>query len=173
MCVNHCSIFKNKPVIFLDIDSVLALEAQFNSNNKKWNKEYNRYYFDSKCVKVLNQIIEVVNPIIILSSDWKDKYSIKQMNRIFEINKINSKIFDNTVTLWGTLFNDYKTELELCRATEILIYVNKYDIGCYVAIDDLDLKHWIPNNFIHITRIFEGIKQSGLKEKIITKLNNN
>ena len=161
-----------KPVLFIDIDGVLALEPQLNSNQKKWNKEYNRYYFDSKCVKILNQIIEITNPIIIISSDWKDDYSIEEMNRIFELNKVNSKVTDYTDTLWGIKFKDLRTELEVCRATEILDYVNKYNIYQYIAIDDLNLSPWIPNNFVHTPRISEGIKQCNIKEKIITKLNN-
>lgn len=163
---------KIQPYIFLDIDGVLTLERQMNSNPKKWNKEYNRYSFDIKCVKVLNQIIEIINPIIIITSDWKDDYTIKQMNRIFELNKVNSKVTDYTDSLWGVEFKDSSTELEICRATEILNYVNKNDISIYIAVDDLNLKPWIHDNFIHTPRISEGIKQYNIKEKIITKLNN-
>lgn len=159
--------------LMLDIDGVIALESQFNSNPKKWNKEFNIYSFDSKCVKILNEIIEKTNPTIILSSDWKNHYTLEQMNQIFELNKVNSKVTDYTSTLWGIQFKDCSTELEICRATEILNYVKEHNIENYVAIDDLNLEFWIPNNFVHIKRFREGIKQCGIKDKIIAKLINN
>lgn len=159
--------------LMLDIDGVIALEAQYNSNPKKWNKEFNRYSFDNKCVKVLNEIIKETNPTIILSSDWKDDYTLEQMNQIFELNKVNSKVTDYTSTLWGVQFKDCITELEICRATEILNYVKEHNIQNYVAIDDLNLLPWIPENFVHIPKFREGIKQCGIKDKIIAKLINN
>ena len=64
--------------IFLDIDGVLACDAQMYTNAKKfqkkreWAKELNVLYpFDPICVKVLNEILEATGAEIILSSDWK------------------------------------------------------------------------------------------------------
>ena len=161
---------ENKQIyFFLDIDGVLATTYQFGS--KKTHPVHNSYPFDVKCVKVFNKICEAINPIIILSSDWKYHYSIDQMNEIFEWNGIKTKITDFTSSSWGVKFTCL-TQLEECRADEILKYVNENQIQNYIAIDDLDLSEWIPDeNFVICKRIDEGIKQSGVKEKILKRIN--
>ena len=154
--------------IFLDIDEVLATTHQFYTNRKNWNPEYNRHRFDEKCVKVFNSIVETTNPIIILSSDWKRDFTIEQLNRIFEINGVNCKISDITPNLWGIQYKKLQ-DLDECRAEEILKYqVDHADvIDKWVAIDDLNLTQWMPDNFVRCTKASEGIKQSNVKEKIL------
>jgi len=154
----------NKPHIFLDIDGVLATNAQFYT--KKLHPKYQVYGFDKKCVQVLNSIIEEINPVIILSSDWKLHFEEHELNEIFSDNGISSKIVDITPSLWGCRFTSL-SQLEECRAAEIIKFVNSNKIINFVAIDDLDLKHWLDGNFVHCTRVNEGIKQTGIKEKII------
>ena len=64
-------------------------------------------------------------------------------------------------------------QLEDCRADEILKYVHEHDIERWIAIDDLDLSPWIPDeHFVCTPRSNEGIKQSGIKNKIIKKITN-
>lgn len=161
---------ETKFYIFLDIDGVLATSHQFSTNRKKWHPTYDCYRFDEKCVKVFNSIIEEVNSIIILSSDWKHHYSIDQLNEIFYGNKADLVISDVTPNLWGVDFNS-ALQLEICRAHEILKYVKEHNIVNWVAIDDLDLREWIPSNFVWCSQSFEGIKQYNVKEKIINLLN--
>jgi len=161
---------KNNTFIYLDLDGVLATTAQFYS--KKRHEEWNCYSFDKKCVKVFNEILKETNAKIILSSDWKTHYDLETMNRIFEWNGIITPITDFTPTLWGVKFTKLE-ELELCRAAEILHYVynNKYDFASWVAIDDLNLHDLLPDeNFVQTPKIYEGIKQTGIKEKILKRL---
>jgi hypothetical protein len=163
-------INKNNRVLILDFDGVLATTNQFYTNRKKWNPIYKSYRFDDKCVRVLNKIIEVKNPTIVVSSDWKLTYDIGMLNKIFEINGINATVADVTVDLWETVYKSYQ-QLEECRANEILQYVNEHELVNYVVIDDLNLTPWIPDNFVHCKHVNEGIKQSGIKDKIINILN--
>lgn len=158
-----------RPFIFLDIDGVLATSHQFYTNRKKW-PDYGRYRFDDKCVKVFNEILKKTDPILILSSDWKGHYSIDTMNNIFKINEIEGEISDITSNLWGVKFTSV-AQLEDCRADEILKYVHEHNIEHWIAIDDLDLSPWISDeNFIRTPRANEGIKQSGIKNKILKRL---
>ena len=53
---------------------------------------------------------------------------------------------------------------------EINVYANRYELTNWVAVDDLNLKLWIPERFVHCTRANEGIKQSNVKEKILNIL---
>lgn len=155
----------------LDIDGVLANSHQFNTNRKKWHPNYGCYPFDEKCVKVFNTIIEEINPIIILSSDWKYHYTIEQMNEIFKWNNVNARVSDITNDLWGERFTSLQ-QLEECRASEILLYVEEHQIINWFAIDDLDLSPWISSeHFVRTPRISEGLKQSGVKDKILKIIN--
>jgi len=162
----------SKPHAFLDIDGVLATSHQHSTNPKNWDDEYYSYRYDVKCVEVFNEIIEKTNPIIILSSDWKHYYDIKMLNRIFEINGINTIVTDITDDLWGVKFTSL-AQLQDCRADEILKYVHDHEIENWVAIDDLDLSPWISEeHFVRTPRANEGIKQSGIKNKILNILTN-
>ena len=160
----------SKHYIFLDIDGVLATSNQYYSNRKKWHPTYDCYRFDEKCVKVFNEILEKIDPIIILSSDWQNEYTIETLNNIFKWNNINSIITDVTGTAWGIKFKRLE-QLEECRAYDIIEYAKKHKIKKYIAIDDLNLSNWIDGDyFIHTPRANEGIKQSGIKNKILNKL---
>lgn len=161
--------YKEDIFLFLDIDGVLATTRQFNTNRKKWHPAYDCYRFDEKCVKVFNEIIEIIKPVIILSSDWKVHYDLNQMNDIFNWNDVQCTIADKTPSLWNVDFKKLQ-QLEECRASEIIKYVKKYDVEKFMAIDDLNLSPWLETNFIR-TRINEGIKQSGIKEKILNVFN--
>ena len=169
---------ENSKYIFLDIDGVLATTPQYYS--KKRHEIHDCYRFDPKCVKIFKEIlarIEVLTDVkttIILSSDWKTHYDINAMNNIFEWNDIDWKISEFTENLWGTHFFDAK-DLEECRAAEINMFVKKFaplfEDAKWIAIDDLDLSPYIgDDNFVHTPRHMEGIKQSGIKDKIYKRL---
>jgi hypothetical protein len=153
----------SNPTIFLDIDDVLVTSKQYFG---RYSKKYNGHPFDSKCVKVLNEIIEKTNPIIVISSDWKQHFTQTQLSQIFVENCVNAVVDGVTDSSWGVMFTSLK-QLEECRAYEINKYVKEHEITKWVAIDDLDLKQWIPDNFVRCTHSTEGLKQSGVKDKIL------
>ena len=157
--------------IFLDIDGVLATTHQYYTNRKKWHDMYDCYRFDEKCVKVFNEILSKTDPVIILSSDWKLRYNLEIMNEIFKWNAVNAVVTDITDNLWGVKFKSV-AQLQDCRADEILKYVHENQIENWLAIDDLDLSPWIDEqHFVRTPRANEGIKQSGIKDKILNILN--
>jgi len=151
----------SKPHIFLDIDGVLSLDFDevTYSNQKKWfEKMIARCPLNKKAVKAFNTICETTDPVIILSE-------------FFEWNGITHKITAYTPSAWGVMFTSFQ-QLEECRAYEINLYVHERELINWVAIDDLDLSPWIPNNFVHTPKSNEGIKQSGVKDKILNILLN-
>jgi hypothetical protein len=156
---------KEKPTLFIDIDGVLATSTQFNVNRNKYHPQYNCYRFDKKCVNVLNQIIDAADPDLVLSSDWKTHFNLDAMNDIFEWNCINKKLIGFT----PKLPIEYYTLPFMCeqRALEIIQYNKEQNINNFAIVDDLDLTQWFPNNFIICKRINEGIKQAGIKDKIL------
>ncbi len=155
---------ENKSYIFLDFDGVMVTGRQHFS--KKLHPKYNTCHFDKRCVDVLNSIIETTNSVIVASTDWKLNYTIPQLNEIIEYYGVKGKIIDITPSLWGVKYFSLK-DLEPCRAEEILLYVKENNITKYVAIDDLDISKIIPDNSVICRRYMEGIKQTGIKEKII------
>ena len=163
----------DKIYLFLDIDGVLATTAQYYTNKKKWHPAYDCYRFDEKCVKIFNEVLDNVEELtIILSSDWKDHYTTPEMNEILKWNGVNATITGKTPSSWGVEFKSLQ-QLEQCRAFEIKKYVENHNVQYYVAIDDLDLAPWLPEgNFIRTPRANEGLKQSGIKNKLITTLKN-
>jgi hypothetical protein len=71
-------------------------------------------------------------------------------------------------------------DLEQSRSLEILQYLrDNPEVTEWVAVDDLDMgrngedwKNWGLTNFVLTPKSTEGIKQSGVKEKIVNYLNN-
>ena len=159
---------KINKAIFLDIDGVLATMHEY--GRFKEYEQLNRiiYLFDKKCVNVLNKILNETDAKIILSSDWKLHFDIHELKYIFETlnGVIKSPIFTTEDPISGT------HDLGFDRAQEIKLVLTDHDIDKYVVIDDLDMLEWFPDNFTYCGRSSEGIKQSGIKEKIVKILNN-
>jgi len=166
----------NTNFIFLDLDGVLVTSNQLYT--KKLHPKYGCPPFDKKCVKIFNEILEKTNSTIILSSDWKYHYNQAMINEIFKWNNIKKPISNYTPSLWGietSVEFNFKSldDLEKCRATEIIHFTGERKLNNikWVAIDDLDLNPFLPDkNFVQTPRISEGIKQTGIKEKILKRL---
>jgi hypothetical protein len=152
--------------VFTDIDGVLSTSKQYFMKNL--HHKYQCYKFDPECSKIYNDIINEMNANIVLTSDWREQFSINEMNDIFHWSGIGHNISDFTISLMGILYSRNE-ELAECRAHEILEYVNRFKIRKFVVVDDLDLSPWLENNFVQCPRFGEGIKQTGIKEKILNK----
>ena len=167
----------SKAIIFLDIDGVLATNIQFSMNRAKfWKKNPNMeeldvpYPWDKGAVDVFNDILEATGAEIVLSSDWKLYFSLKNLNEIFEFNGVSKSPIGVTSDLFIASGN-----LEMTRAAEIGEYIKEHNIENYVVIDDLNVGKYMKltgdDDKFFITTNRDGIKQTGLKEKIINKLN--
>ena len=149
-------------VLFLDIDGVVL---PFNVNGKT------RDDFDKKSVKVLNRIIEKTDCEIVVSSDWRNHCTLKQLENIFEYNGVIKKPIDITP-------NSIKYDMEgldVGRVDEIKMWLDdnkeKHNIEEYCAVDDLDLSELGPEHFVQCVRPYnEGIKQTSIEDKIIKRL---
>lgn len=159
-------------IIFLDIDGVMSTRQCW---GKGMNNKWNAYKFDEKCVTVLNFILKETGAEIILSSDWRLHYTLHEMIEIFSHNGIIKGPIGFT-----QLHHSLPHELENARIIEIKQWLKqnawKEDIS-WVAIDDIDMsekfdiegKLWVNglSNFVMCSRQNEGIKQVGIKEKIL------
>ena len=164
----------NEPIIFLDIDGVLATNKQYNLNavnfmhKNEWaNKLKVKYPFDKGCVDIFNEILTETGAEIVLSSDWKYYYTLDQLDIIFKENSVIKSPID--VTTDDMVSMSY---LEKNRAYQIKTYIKTNKNEKYVIIDDLNLYNFyesLENNFVR-TYNSEGLKQLGVNDKIIKLL---
>ena len=183
--------------IFLDNDGVICLSNNWGGRSKKWakyrskNPETSRYIddapvevrfddFDKKAIKVLNEILEETGAEIVVSSDWRCHANLEELGEYFISQGILKKPVGVTKMLGQcNQPENYpwlrKWDVEQSRSLEILQYLFDHpEVSQWVAIDDLDMgkngeewKDWGLDNFVLTPSRTEGIKQSGIKEKII------
>jgi hypothetical protein len=148
--------------------------------------------FDKKAIEVLNFILEETGAEIVVSSDWKRWATTEELGVYYEQQGIIKKPIDCT-SFFKTLYLEgkvpkknefeyqYFENLEQERHFEILDYLKTHpEITRWVAVDDLNMgiditytdgqndeRYWGLTNFVWTPRESEGIKQSGIKEKIL------
>jgi len=161
--------------------------------------EYRFDNFDTKAVKVLNSILEETGAEIVVSSDWRLYASIEELGDYYEAQGIikrpidGTEIFHYTNWLEDGLIKDHgefpwsrNESREQERHFEIKRWLRDHpEVTHWVAIDDLhmgvhvenssygpfDREDWGLENFVWTPRDFEGIKQSGIKDKVLKFLN--
>jgi len=198
-------------IIFLDNDGVICLYNNWGSRFKKFKAyqkdhpevqfvndkdlpvEYRFDNFNEKAVKVLNEILELTEAEIVVSSDWKKYATLEELGDYYESKGIIKRpiavteLFAAKAADWnesGLIPKDFPwwryDSLEQERHFEILSWLNEHpEVTHWVAVDDLnmgieihtrdgdELRDWGLTNFVWTPREDEGIKQSGVKEKII------
>lgn len=183
-------------VIFLDHDGVICLSTEWGSRFKKQQKALRKLSqsvmslpvdarfdnFNKKAVKVLNEILEETGAEIVVSSDWKRWANVEEMGKYYESKGVIKKPIAFTpdlgqCTVQGNMFiwsRDW--DLEQTRTIEIKQYLHDHpEITHWVSIDDLNMGKigeewkdiWALDNFVLTPSSSEGIKQSGVKEKIL------
>jgi hypothetical protein len=150
--------------------------------------------FDKKAVNVLNEILEKTGAEIVVSSDWRYHATLEELGEYYE----SQGIIKRPIAVTG-MFKDlfpkewsafrFRAELELERSMEIGHWLEQHpEVTHWVAVDDLnmsieflskyfshseeDSKNPGLKNFVLTPKSSEGIKQSGIKEKILAFLTN-
>lgn len=159
--------------------------------------EYRFDNFDQKAVKVLNEILEETGAEIVVSSDWRLHATLEELGDYYESQGIIKRPIGVTEIFHFTNWRDEgfvpdhgdfpwsRTEdKEQERYFEIARWLGKNpSVTHWVAIDDLHMgihveassygpfdREWGLENFVWTPRDWEGIKQSGKKEKILAFL---
>jgi hypothetical protein len=145
--------------------------------------------FDKKAIKILNQILEETDAEIVVSSDWKLHATLEELGNYYEAQGIikrpialTGKFEDLFPREWNAF--RFRADLELERSMEINHWLaNHPEITQWVAIDDLNMSiDFLGDrfaaadnsdkkpgliNFVLTPKSSEGIKQNGIKDKII------
>jgi hypothetical protein len=160
-------------------------------NNDEIPMEYRFDNFNKKAVKILNEILSETGAEIVVSSDWKRWANVEQMGEYYESQGITKKPIDFTLNLNQCTNYDKDSfpwirqwDLEQTRSIEIKQYLHDHpEIINWVAIDDLNMgktgmyhsmefeHEWGLDNFVLTPSSSEGIKQTGIKDKILKMLN--
>lgn len=184
--------------LFLDHDGVICLGSEFGSRFKKQNRSVGETVgikelpilerfdnFNNKAIKVLNKILEETGAEIVVSSDWKRWANLEELGEFYELQGIIKKPIALTPNLkdfdeYSEALFHYKGWYERARILEVNHWLKNNPVDSWVAVDDMQLGEFINldgetngglTNFVHTPRLYEGIKQSGVKEKIISFLN--
>jgi len=156
-----------RKILFLDHDGVICLYDNWGSRLKSGKKFDD---FDKNAIKVLNQIIEKTDCEIVVSSDWRYHGTLEEIQQLY----IDWGISKAPIST--TFISPFQSTsiLERARASEIKHWVddNLTEDDRWVAVDDLNMDYYIKENFVWTPIDTEGIKQKGIKNKIIKKLNN-
>jgi len=147
--------------------------------------------FDKKAVAVLNEILQETDAEIVVSSDWKRHATVEELGTYYESQDISKKPIDATPFCkdipkpknFVIKLSDYSA-LEKERHLEILHWLKEHpEVTHWVAVDDLSMgitvdthnggttdRDWGLRNFVWTPIDDEGIKQSGVKDKILAFL---
>jgi hypothetical protein len=141
--------------------------------------------FDNKAIKILNEILEESGAEIVVSSDWKLHATLEELGDYYESQGIIKKPIALTPNIQNC--KDYDSdfiwsprwESEQIRTIEIKQYLHDHpEVTHWVSVDDLNMGKigepwkdiWAIDNFVLTPKQNEGIKQSGVKEKILNYL---
>ena len=141
--------------------------------------------FDKKAIKILNEILEETGAEIVVSSDWKLHATLEELGEYYESQGIIKKPIALTPNIQNC--KDYDSnfiwsprwESEQIRTIEIKQYLHDHpEVTHWVSVDDLKMgkigepwkDEWAIDNFVLTPKQNEGIKQSGIKEKILNYL---
>ena len=145
---------------------------------------------DQKAVRILNEILDESGAEYVVSSDWRFHATLEELGDYYLSQGVVKRPLDTTEIFkdlfpkeWASL--RFRADLELERSMEIQNWLEKHpEVTHWVAVDDLDMsveflsKHFSNansesdvkpglTNFVLTPKSTQGIKQNGIKEKIL------
>lgn len=145
--------------------------------------------FDQKAIKIFNKILEQTGAEYVVSSDWRFHATLEELGDYYLSQGVIKRPIDTTGMFKDLFPNEwsqlrFRADLELERSMEIQNWLESHpEVTHWVAVDDLNMsvEFLSPQfsagdgsdtkpgltNFVLTPRSWEGIKQSGIKDKII------
>lgn len=146
-------------MLFLDCDGVLNTDPHLHI--MKHPEDFDagnlaKYIYKDK-IKLLNQIVEEVNPTIVISSAWRNVLSIKEIQKIFEDKGFIGEL--ECATEKGGVEHDD-------RWKQISKVIEKYKPERYVILDD---DHLTLNKNFNNPNFVKTIDKKGLSQSDVDK----
>lgn len=145
---------------------------------------------DKKAVRILNEILEESGAEYVVSSDWRFHATLEELGDYYLSQGVVKRPLDSTGMFkdlfpkqWASL--RFRADLELERYMEVENWLEKHpEVTHWVAVDDLNMSveflstHFSNansesdvkpglTNFVLTPKSTQGIKQNGIKEKIL------
>ena len=145
---------------------------------------------DKKAVRILNEILEESGAEYVVSSDWRFHATLEELGDYYLSQGVVKRPLDATGMFkdlfpkqWASL--RFRADLELEHYMEVENWLEKHpEVTHWVAVDDLNMSveflstHFSNansesdvkpglTNFVLTPKSTEGIKQNGIKEKIL------
>ena len=146
---------KEQKYLFLDIDGVLNSFDDYKMTGKEFLKKLNDISFilSKKQIKLLNRIVKEYNPKIVLSSYWRSRYKLEEINNMLKDNGFIGQIIGVT---------DEHGEEHKQRWAQIKRYMDKHKVKNFIILDDNKLGDEAYN---HIkTDSYIGLENKHMKE---------
>ncbi len=146
---------KDQKYLFLDIDGVLNSFDDYKMTGEEFLKKLNDISFviSSKQIDLLNNVVKEYNPKIVLSSYWRTRYDLTEINKMFKENGFVGQII-------GMTDLDGKEHKE--RWSQIKRYIDKHNVKNFIILDDDKLSNEAYN---HIkTDSYIGLNNKHMKE---------
>lgn len=145
---------------------------------------------DKKAVHILNEILEESGAEYVVSSDWRFHATLEELGNYYFSQGVVKRPLDSTGMFkdlfpkqWASL--RFRADLEIERYMEVENWLERHpEVTHWVAVDDLNMSveflstHFSNansesdvkpglTNFVLTPKSTEGIKQNGIKEKIL------
>lgn len=148
-------------MLFLDCDGVLNTDPHLHimKHPEDFDQGKLSKYIHKSKIKLLNQIVEEVNPTIVISSAWRNVLSIKEMQKIFDDKGFIGEL--ECATEKGGVEHDD-------RWKQINKIIKEYSPERYVILDDDHLstdEDFENPNFVK-TKDKQGLTQSDVDKAI-------
>ena len=154
-------------LLFLDIDGVMTTV-----NEGGRNGPFETEIWSQDCVEVLNAVVKESDCQIVLSSDWRLHFNLRQIWDIFKFNKVDRMPLGFTgLASYTSGWTDVK-RLEEDRGIEIKRWLGhhgffpEYKMWC--AVDDMNLAPHI-DRFVR-TNWKKGLTTDGMFDKLVNTL---
>jgi hypothetical protein len=131
-----------RKIIFIDVDGPLAWGTWGDgkvSLTEGSNMFTIPYPWVQEDCQALRKILDETNAKLVLSSDWRMHFSIREMRRVFSYYGINEWDLIDITTHQDLWMKMSRPGLEWHRAAEIRKWVKDNKISNWIAIDDLNL----------------------------------
>lgn len=141
-------------LIFLDIDGVLNSDLWYQKQKDKEKTTF-AYHLDPHCILQLNKIITKTGAKIVISSNWRKRYSQEKLTKAFEQVGFEGEIISMTPNLTSGNKDMIRGNeiLKWCRENEATIGCRYVDYKTYAILDDnSDMLYWHRNHFFQTDR---------------------
>lgn len=141
-------------IIFLDIDGVLNSDLWYQKQKGKENTDFT-YHLDPHCVLQLNKVISKTHAKIVISSNWRKRYSKEEIFEALKKVGFKGEVISATPNLTSNNKDFIRGNeiMKWCRENESIIGCRYQDYKDYAIIDDnTDMLFWQRNNFFQTDR---------------------